>query len=100
MALDIKSGQNVRVTIKKHVNRASARKTLERLFLRDDQVSGPIERRSDNFKDQPKRRGGCIWVKRPNKLRPALNKGESASFKLTPQSIRDLGSVEAFVEVA
>jgi hypothetical protein len=100
MALDIKSGQNVRVTIKKLVNRASARKTLERLFLCDQEVSGPIERRSANFKELPKGRGGCIWTKRPNKLHPALAKGESASLKLTPQFVRDLGSVEAFVDVA
>jgi hypothetical protein len=100
MALDIKSGQNVRVTIKKQITRASARKTLERLFLTDQEISDPIERRSGNFKELPKRRGGCIWTKRANKLHPTLAKGESASVKLTPQFIRDLGSVEAFVEVA
>ncbi len=100
MALDIQPGQNVRVTIKKQVDRASARKTLERLFLQDKAVSAPIERRSANFKDQPKRRGGCIWTKRANKLHPTLARGESASLKLTPQAVRDLGSVEAFVDVA
>ena len=35
MAIDIKSGQTVRVTISKSINREAARKTIERLFLKD-----------------------------------------------------------------
>lgn len=100
MALDIQPGRSIRVTIKKQVNRQSARKTLERMFMRDKSVSGPIETRSGNFKELPKRRGGCIWTKRPNKIHLALNKGESASITATPQIVRDLQSVQAFVEVA
>jgi hypothetical protein len=99
MALTLQSGKSVRVTIRKAVNRASARKTLERLFMRDRAVSDPIEVRSRNFKELPKRRGGCIWTKRPNKLHPTLDKGVSAQVNVTPQSIKDLNSVEAFIEV-
>ena len=100
MAIDLKPGQTVRVTINKTISRASARKTLERLFMQDKAVSKPMERRSRNFKELPKRRGGQIWTKRPNKLHPALARGDAATIKATPQSIRDLASVEPFVQVS
>jgi hypothetical protein len=99
MALKLQPGKSVRVTISKAITRASARKTLERLFMRDKAISGPLNLRSRNFKELPKRRGGQIWTKRPNKLHPDLIKGVSASVKVTPQSVRDLNSVESFIEV-
>jgi hypothetical protein len=99
MALDLKPGQTIRVTVNKNINRESARKTLERLFLQDKSVSKPIAVRSANFEELPKRRGGCIWTKRPNKVHPSLARGASATITTTPQSIRDLNSVAAFVEV-
>jgi hypothetical protein len=100
MAIDIQPGQSVRVTIRKQINRESARKTLERLFLQDKSVSQPLDRRSANFKDQPKRRGGCIWTKRTNKIHPRLITGESATLQTTPQSVKDLRSVESFISIA
>ena len=99
MALNLKPGTSAQVTISKTITRDSARKTLERLFMRDRAVSRPIDIRSRNFKELPKRRGGCIWTKRPNKVHPILDKGTSATVKVTPQSIKDLNSVETFVEV-
>lgn len=99
MALDLKPGQTVRVTISKTVNREAARKTLERLFLKDKAVSGPIAARERNFKDLPKRRGGRIWTKRPNKLHPALDRGTAATITATPQAVRDLNSVADFIQV-
>ena len=82
------------------VSRASAVKTLERLFLTDKKVAGPIEARTANFKELPKRRGGVIWTKRPNKVHPSLERGAAATIKVTPQAVRDLNSVEDFVQVA
>jgi hypothetical protein len=99
MALKLETGKAVRVTITKAVSRASARKTLERLFMRDKAVYTPLNIRSRNFKELPKRRGGQIWTKRPNKLHPNLDKGASAKVNVTPQSIKDLNSVETFIEV-
>ena len=99
MAIDVKPGQTVRVTINKHVNRDSARKTLERLFMKDKSVAQPLERRARNFKELPKRRGGVIWTKRPNKLHPALERGAAATITATGQAIKDLASVETFVDV-
>ncbi len=100
MASEIKSGQIVRITVQKTINREGARKTLERLFLTDKAVSGPIDRRSRNFKAMPKRRGGQIWTKRPNKLHPVLVPGAVATIKMTSQFVRDLASVASFVEVS
>jgi hypothetical protein len=99
MALNLETGKSVRVTISRTITREAARKTLERLFMRDKAIRNPIDVRSRNFKELPKRRGGCIWTKRPNKVHPALDKGASATVQTTPQSIRDLNSVEAFIEV-
>lgn len=100
MPINVRPGQQVRVTISKTISRASARKTLERLFLQDKSVRKPIDRRSRNFKELPKRRGGVIWTKRPNKVHPTLDKGAAATIKATPQLIRDLNSVEPFVQVS
>ena len=99
MALDLKPGKTVRVTINKHISRDAAKKTLERLFMKDKSVAAPMEKRSRNFKELPKRRGGQIWTKRPNKLHPDLKQGASATILATPQAIRDLNSVAGFVEV-
>ena len=100
MSLDLKAGKTFKVTISKHVARASAKKTLERLFMKDKAVTAPLDARSANFKDQPKRRGGCIWTKRTNKLHPELIPGKSATILVTPQAIKDLNSVATFVSVA
>lgn len=99
MALDLKPGGTLKVTVSKQITRAAARKTIERLFMKDKAVAQPIATRSRNFKELPKRRGGQIWTKRPNKVHPELNKGASANVLATPQHIRDLNSVADFVDV-
>ena len=45
-------GKTVRVTISKTINRDAARKTIQRLFLKDKAITGPIALRSRNFKEQ------------------------------------------------
>ena len=100
MALTATPGGKVRVTVTKKITREAAFKTLERLFMGCKIASGPVKARSANFKEQPKRRGGTIWTKRPNKVHLELNIGDVATIKATPQHIRDLNSVANFVEVA
>jgi hypothetical protein len=95
----LKPGNTIKITIEKSITRAAARKTLERLFLKDKAIRRPIEIRSRNFKELPKRRGGQIWTKRPNKVHPDIVRGASATVKTTPQSIRDLNSVSDFISV-
>jgi hypothetical protein len=99
MAIEAKPGQNLRVTVKKSITRAAARKTIERLFMKDNTVAGPLEARTANFIPLPKRRGGTIWTKRVNKVHPKLETGTVATVKATAQSLRDLASVESFVDV-
>lgn len=100
MAIQAKPGQTLKVTISKSINRESARKTIQRLFLQDKAISGPIEARSANFIPLPKRRGGRIWTKRPNKVHPKLERGTAATLRATAQNVKDLNSVASFVEVA
>jgi hypothetical protein len=100
MPTDLKPGQSVRVTVSRTITRAAARKTIERLFMKDKSIRSPLDARSRNFKELPKRRGGVIWTKRPNKLHPDLAKGASAVVRTTPQSLRDLASVASFVTIA
>ncbi len=92
--------KTVRVTINKTITRDSARKTIERLFMKDKVFAAPIVARSRNFKEIPKRRGGTIWTKRANKVHPGLEKGASATVQATAQHLRDLESVKTFVSVA
>jgi hypothetical protein len=99
MALDLKTNSTIKVTISKTINRASAQKTIERLFMKDKSVVAPLDARSKNFIPLPKRRGGCIWTKRVNKIHPTLVREESATIVATPQAIRDLNSVADFVTV-
>lgn len=98
--MDFKAGQTVKVTISKPVTRAAARKTLERLFMKDQVFAAPLNARSANFVAQPKRRGGQIWTKYPNKIHPNLVKGTFATLKVTAQVVKDLKSVEDLVQVA
>lgn len=100
MSLEAKPGKKFSVTITKTPTRASAVATLERLAMRDDKIAGPIEERSSNFKSKPKRRGGRIWTKWPNKVHPVLKTGVSFSVPATAQYAKDLNSVETFVSVA
>src|SRR5688572_17031192 len=70
MSLKSKPGSNFQVTISKAVTRAAALTTLERLSMRDKVFAEPLEARAANFKARPKRRGGRIWTKWPNKIHP------------------------------
>ena len=100
MAIELKPGQTVRVTVSKNITRDAARKTIERLFMKDKAVRAPLDARAKNFIPLPKRRGGAIWTKRVNKVHPELEKGFTATIKTTAANIRDLKSVETFVDVA
>lgn len=100
MALNLTAGKTIKVTIAKSINRDAAKKTIERLFLKDKAVCAPLDARSKNFIEQPKRRGGCIWTKRVNKIHPELIIGKEATIVATPQAIKDLNSVAAFISVA
>jgi hypothetical protein len=100
MALDLKIGTTIKVTVSRTITRDAARKTVERLFMKDKTVAAPLDARSANFIPLPKRRGGCIWTKRVNKVHCSVDRGQSATIVATPQAIRDLKSVAEFIQVA
>ena len=100
MAIEAKPGQTVRITVTKNISREAARKTLIRLFMTDKAITGPLHARSRNFKALPKRRGGTIWTKRPNKIFPNLNRGAAATIKATTQSLKDLASVSDLLDIS
>lgn len=100
MAITAKPGQTIRVTISRAITRDAARKTIERLFCKDKSITKPIAARSRNFIPLPKRRGGCIWTKRVNKVHATIEQGQAATIVATPQALRDLASVATFVEIA
>jgi hypothetical protein len=99
MAITAKPGSNFEVKITKQITRAQAATTLERLFMADRKIARPIEARAKNHLAKPKRRGGRIWTKWPNKVHPKLEKGVSATIPATAQFAKDLASVADFVEV-
>ena len=99
MAVVAKPGSSFQVTIVKKITRAQAATTIERLFMTDKAISGPIAARSRNFKPIPKRRGGRIWTKWPNKVHPNLAKGRVATIPASTQFAKDLASVSDFVEI-
>jgi len=97
---DIKLGQTLTLKLAKSITRDSARKTVERLFLKDKAIANPLRSREKHFLAIPKRRGGRIWTKRPNKIHANLDRGLTATIKATPQALKDLASVADFVEVS
>lgn len=99
MDLQTKPGQTFNVTITSTIKRDAARKTLERLFMSDPEFRAPIDARSANHADRPKRRGGRIYIKYTRKVHPELVPGVSAKVAATTQHARDLQSVASFVEV-
>ena len=99
MAIEAIPGGKFNVTIKAAITREAAAKTLERLFMGCKTASSQVVARSANFKAKPKRRGGRIWTKYPNKLHLDLAKGVTATIKATPQHARDLNSVAEYVDV-
>ncbi len=95
-----KPGTVLTLKISKAINRESAAKTIERLYMQDNAVRAPIDAREANFLPIAKRRGGRIWTKLPNKTHPLLNVGRTAHVISTPQTLKDLASVSDFVHVS
>jgi hypothetical protein len=96
--MDIQPGSNVTVTVKSPVKAEAARKTLGRIFMKDERIRK--SRLSVPKEVTPTRRAGRIWDLRP---RGSVNRppaiGDSASLVATVDIIRDIQSVARFVDV-
>jgi hypothetical protein len=102
MLENIETGQTVHVTITREPTNASARKTLTRLLSKDPAVAKEEQRRKQ-VREANKRkriRAGRPWIVRPVK-KPALagRQGESGTLRASYDVLKDLKSVERFVEV-
>jgi hypothetical protein len=102
MAVDVKPGSVVNVTVKKSPTNEAAAKTLSRLFAKD-----PVHKKARVQRKKllaaamdVRRRGGRPWEVRPKAPRlvqPVA--GDACTIRATMDVIGDLRSVERFVEV-
>jgi hypothetical protein len=103
MALDtIKPGSTVTVKIVKNPTNEAATKTLQRLLGKDPQQKKDATRlrRIRQQETQVHQRGGRQWrVNMPKPKRLEGRAGESGTIKATTDVLRDLRSVERFVDV-
>ncbi|MCB9856683.1 MAG: hypothetical protein H6818_13460 [Phycisphaerales bacterium] len=103
MAIDIKPGSKIKVTLEKAPSNEAASKTLARIF-RSNSAGRQARRvrkalRTSAF--EGRQRGGRIWrvmPKAPRLCQP--EKGTTCELTATTQLIRDLNSVERFVKVS
>ena len=99
----ITPGSQINVKIVKQPTNAAASKTLVRLLAKDPVVSAEHQRQAKIRKTHfsPKRRGGRLWGGQVVKQHPVKGRlGESGTVTATNQVLRDLGSVQRFVEVS
>ena len=102
MSIDVTPGEKVNITVTLSPTNQAAAKTLSRLFAKDP-ANGQARRRRKKLREyamDPRRRGGRIWMVRPQAPRlfqPA--KGDACKVLATCAVIGDLRSVERFVEV-
>ncbi len=101
-ASDIKPGSKVTLTVVKTPSNAGARKTLERLLCKDEARKLDDRRLAKIRKTHysPRRRGGRLYSGRVPKQHLAHGHvGESGTITATNDVLRDLPSVERFLEI-
>jgi len=102
-ALSIQPGTLVRVEVRRRPSNAAALKTLRRVLRLDPEVKRELKRVHDvrRANERTKRRGGRDWAIRMPK--PEVVKGEpgeAGTVLGTLPVLRDLASLERFVDVA
>jgi len=100
--LKIPPGTTVTITVKKTPNCEAAAKTLSRLFAKDPANRKPrlLRKKLLAAAVTGHRRGGRIWyghAKAPRLFQPVS--GDRCSLRATCDVIRDLGSVQRFVDI-
>ena len=96
--MQLEPGNQVKVTLKRPVTNQAAVKTLGRVFLKDPQIGRSRRRRPKHFDEN--RRGGGMWrTIKPGSVAVPPRVGESCTLTCTVDVIRDLASVERFIDV-
>jgi len=104
MALDsVNPGDTIIVKVIKPVTSTAASKTLVRLFAKDESVRAELDRRAKARRKgfAPTRRGGRLYGGHVRIGHAPIKgeQGESGKVRATVDVLRDLRSVERFVEV-
>lgn len=99
----IQPGDRIAVRITRQPTNAAAVKTLQRVLAKDPQVKAEHERyrkiRKKNY--NPGMRGGRLYAGQLVKQHPIKGQtGESGQVRATVDVLRDLRSVERFIEVS
>ncbi len=99
----IKPGDSIEVRITKNPSNIAAAKTLVRVLSKDREVQAENNRhrkiRQTQYNPQP--RGGRLYAGRLVKQHPVKGvAGESGKVRATVDVLRDLRSVERFIEVS
>ncbi|MEM6333151.1 MAG: hypothetical protein AAF078_09755 [Planctomycetota bacterium] len=99
----IQPGQTITVTVTKPVTREAASKTLARLLAKDETHKAELDRRAKVRRKgyDPQPRGGRLYGGHVKITHAPVKgqQGETGTIRATPDVIRDLKSVERFVEV-
>lgn len=102
MAVDIKPGTTISVTVTKSPTNEAAAKTLSRIFAKDAAAKKTRVRRKKLLADamRVERRGGRPWEirsKAPRLVQPKA--GDACKIFASSDILRDLGSVKRFVAI-
>lgn len=102
MPQNIAPGDAIRVKVVKQPTNDAARKTLVRLLSKDPAArkADALQRKVRQANFRTKQRGGRVWEHRPVKQRLVRGDvGETGALTATLDVLRDLASVQRFVEV-
>ncbi len=100
--MDITPGSKIQVTIVRHPTNEAARKTLVRVLSKDRDAKLELRRlqKLRKWNHVPKARGGRLWGGFHVKVdRLKGERGEKGTFFASVDIIRDLRSVERFIDV-
>lgn len=95
---DIEPGSKVKVTVTSSKLSQGAAKTLGRLFLKDPETKA--QRRRTPKPSEERTRAGRPWFVRPKgSAVNAPHKGDTCELDCTLDVVRDLASVERYVQI-
>ena len=96
--MQLQPGVTVTVTVNRPITNRAAARTLARIFLKDPEVSR--RRRHRPKQVETHMRGGRLWRHRkPGSVAVTPRVGDHCRLVCTVDVIRDLASVERFIEV-
>ncbi|MBP7933671.1 MAG: hypothetical protein KA354_03380 [Phycisphaerae bacterium] len=101
MAIDIRPGQWINVTVTRQPRAAGAMKTLARLLQMDKVARKKAARARKARPVGEHRRGGRMWKDRPSRV-PAVSTDPGATYRIfaSLDVLKDLTSIKKYVQIA